>query len=168
VRLDPTIAAAPIAKIAGLDVGRAAVITDRAIIGFTNLEGPPIFATDMGTYPYPLALNGGRDAWWLAVSSEREQKLIRVAPDGSMREIATLKEERVHSVMFDRGTVVLVCSGQGSSIHKRSFYVLDPSAHGALGRRFKLPDDTQATALWNGAIVSAAPGRRVLRTSIAP
>lgn len=166
VSLGAGLAAAPITRIVGLGGDRAAAITDRAIIGFTRLEDPPLFEKDMGAYPYPLKLYAGNDAWWLVSSNEREQKLMQVAPGGATREVTTLRGVRVQNVMLGDGAVVIATTGRGSDIHKSFIQVLDPAA-GTMGRPRKIPDDTMVTCLWKRTVVSGGPGSRVLRTAIA-
>jgi hypothetical protein len=163
VPLDPSVTAAPIVRMVALAGGRVAVIDDRRILGFARLGEPPLFAKDMGAYPYPLHLFAGEDGWWLAVSGEREQKLVRVEADGSMREVTTLRRARVLNVMASAGEVVVARVER--DVHGRSFQVLRPGA-GSPRRPRRLPDDVMQTCLWKGGVVTGGAGQRVVKTLV--
>lgn len=166
VPLDPVLTAGPIMEVAPLNSGAVAVVNERAIMGFTQLDAPPVFVRDMNTYPYPLQLHGGGDRWWLVLSSEARQKLVQVAIDGAVRDVATLSTVNVQDLIFDGDRVIMVCSREGGDVHKTSFYVLDRAGDAPMRGPHMLPVDTTKTSLWRGAIVSGGPMRKVSKTSI--
>jgi hypothetical protein len=165
VPLDPVLRAGPILKVAPLDDGAFAVANDRAIMGFAQLGGPPVFVRDMNTYPYPPQLFGVGDRWWVALSSGEKQRLVQVAADGTVTEVTALPAN-VQDVIVASDRVVVVCSSEGGDVHKSAIYTMDRSGKGPLRGPHLLPLDTTKTALWGGSIVSGGPLRKVSRVPI--
>jgi hypothetical protein len=166
VRLHPSVAAAPIRKMVRLEGGEVAVINDRAIMGLARLEDPPVFVKDLNVYPRSLKLFGDGERWWLVVPGQDSQKVMQVATDGSLREVATMRVVNVHELLFSGDDVLVVCAREGGNVHKSSFYVLDRAGASPMRGPRKLPDDTTVTAVWGKAIASGGFMRRLSKTVI--
>lgn len=166
VRLDPTVVAGPIRNIVTLKGGKVAVINDRAVIGLARLEGPAKFVKDLNAHPYPLKLYGDGQRWWLVVPQPDSQKVMQVATDGGVREIATMRVVNVHQLLFSGDDVIVVCAREGGNVHKSSFYVLGRAGAAPMRGPRKLPDDTTVTAVWGNSVASGGAMRRVSTTSI--
>jgi hypothetical protein len=166
VPLNPAVVAAPIRRMTRLNGGAVAVVNDREIMGFTNLEEPPVFVRDMGIYPRPIESYAGGDRWWLVLSHDHEQELVQVTTGGVFRKVATLQGVNVHDLMFTDETVFIVCFGTGGDIHKTSFYMLDRAGATPARGPYKLPNDVLSFGLWKGAVVSGGAMRRTFKTSV--
>jgi hypothetical protein len=166
VPLNPAVVAAPIREMARLNGGAVAVVNDREIMGFTNLEEPPVFVRDMGIYPRPIESYAGGDRWWLVLSHDHEQELVQITTDGVFRKVATLQGVNIYDLMFTDETVFIVCIGKGGDIHKTSFYMLDRAGAAPARGPYKLPNDVLSFGLWKGAVVSGGAMRKIFKTSV--
>jgi hypothetical protein len=166
--LDPGVNAEAIRKIVTLKDGSSLVVTDRLLRGFKSLQKPPIFVDDLKTYPETVWAYG-EDQWWIVTTSDDAQKLSRIAPDGQVREVASLGRVGVTDVLFSGKQLFVVCSGRWDNAHNAFYFTLDRDRAGSLRGPFGLPNDTMSACIWKDAIVTGnIATSRVFETVLAP